>query len=153
MKKLLIFVLILIAFNSYANIKDTPPKPIPGGKIYAGAEFRLMYRATGILKITCDIINPNYQKQYPIILGMDCREGQYSQNTNQFKIIFNGKNLNISYGQNGGIKAQALLNFLTNTLEIDGITSENCGAGLFFINYDNSDTATIKNCYAALMTN
>lgn len=89
--------------------------------------------------LTCDIQNPNYSKQYPIVLGISVTtsKGPYAPIT----ITLDGKPLNSN---------QAALTLPDNSYVIWPVYGgpQYYGDTLTFANYDNSDTATITNCVA-----
>lgn len=119
-----------IAFASH----DSPPISFSIGDVAPGAHVQFQLKTVpGInayenYSVTCDIKNPNYAKQYPIVMGM------YTDDS--ATITLNGKPLN------SGQAALIQPDNLYAAWPVDYITVLN------FYNFDNSDTATVTNCVA-----
>lgn len=131
-KKIAIIALTIGGFATSTSwaVRDCPPVSVPGGDVKPSSQ--LMVPLTPLVKgeyysMICDIKNPNYSKQYPIVLSM-------SGGPN---ITLNGKPLN---------SGQAALTLLDNIYTVGPVNS--ASNTLFFQNFDNTDTATITNCVA-----
>lgn len=142
LKKIILITIILIAGNCFAypiSPKDSGPFFIPGGILLPRDtdnnpgvfNLNLTNLPKGnVYEITCDLDNPNYHKDYPVIIGIPKAgvrsiNGNYNY-TNQYKL-----NLPLN-------KYRAII--------------ENNGNLLQFLNYDDTDAIYIKNCIALYAT-
>jgi len=86
-----------------------------------------------ILDITCDIENPNFEKQYPVVIEMTG--------------ALNGKvNASHLYLLNN------LISKFSIRLNIDGTTPQGNPAYLTFRNHDTANAVSVKNCVAVYAT-
>lgn len=136
-KSLIIVTMIAISPIAFAS-QDSPPIYFNIGDVKPGAQ--VVFDLETVLpdngeafSLTCDIQNPNYSKQYPIVLGMGV---EYGYSAASSTITLNGKPLNSN---------QAALTLSDNFYAAYPIYSYYT---LWFTNYDNSDTATVTNCVA-----
>lgn len=125
-----------IAFNSqpiYLNL--TPPITWH----HDGAIFLDPLESGVFYTVTCDITNPNYNKQYPVIIRMGYSVGVDAN----VKFIMN--NIQPKYNQ-------ALLNQNINKYVATGVVRTKRGSHLYIRNYDDSDTIYVSNCIATQTT-
>ena len=122
-----------IAFASH----DSPPISFTMGDVtpYGTANWKVQLTLTKVpliqtevYSITCHILNPNWDKTYPIMMGM------YTDGS--ATITLNG--LPLSSGQAPLVQSD---NFYAAS-PVYGYNT------LTFENFDNSDTATVTNCLA-----
>lgn len=137
MKKLILSILSLViianinvAFSKNYGVLSSGPFYLDGGEIPASSYLlvKLPILPSGIYNVSCDLINPNYSKKYPVVIGI-----------NTYGIV-NGFNSS---------SQQYLLDKPVNKLIIYGLYSQ----GQFAIyNKDNADAILLKNCLATFAT-
>jgi hypothetical protein len=138
----------LISTSVFAAIKDSSPIALGSVTISPNSTVNLSLSSlpkSRYFDVTCDIVNDNFSKQYPIVISFNstCYNGE---NCNPgSSITINGKSLSP-----GTTSQQALLNQLHNNLIVSRVTS---GATFSFTSYDDSDSAIVQNCTATYSTN
>lgn len=132
-----------VAFASH----DSPPVNIPGVIIPPLTTVKMPITGPGnaheAYSVACDIMNPNYAKQYPITLSMWGDDGSNCNSAN-ITITLNGAPLAV----NGQAKLDRPDNAYTASPVYFGDGTTTCLYTLDFQSFDNSDTATVENCIA-----
>jgi hypothetical protein len=143
-KSFLIAAIIAVSPVAFAS-HDSPPVNVPGVTIPPLTTVKMPMTGAGnpgeAYSLACDIMNPNYAKQYPIVLSMGGNSGECVTPT--LTITLNGAPLNDGQGQ---------LNRPDNSYTVSPVrfstSGDNCTLNLTFTSWDNSDTATVTNCIA-----
>ena len=146
--KLKILIILGFCFLSIKTFSmDTAPIQMVGGPVKPGGTLTVTTPSTSKLKpkiyydVKCDIINPNYQKEYPVILGIGTESA--TNNPTNDRIFLNGVEL---------YTKQGLLNRELNKLEVfrtlGFCINGSCKISIVFQNLDSSDTVQVSNCTA-----
>jgi len=131
-----IFFLLLInnltyAYNNKYELKYSGPFYLAGGVIQPNHPFGLDLRQLpwpgSAYKVTCDIENPNYFKDYPVVIWV------------------NGA-IEVTINQKHSSTQQYLLNTPINKFE--AISRQY----ITFVNYDDTDPVYLTNCVATYST-
>lgn len=149
MKKIILLFALLLSVSAYARVQDTPPIPLQGGDVPPGGTLKINLsplKNCALYNIHCDIINSNRANEvYPIVLSFFFE--YYAPNS----VLLNGIKILQSGSSTTGISYQGELTSEKN--QLDAIQWTACYNNYFIItNFDNSDTATVQNCYAEFST-
>jgi hypothetical protein len=138
---LMLTTLIIVSSTVFAS-HDSPPIPIPETVNVKPNTTELLILGAFIppdngeyFLIKCDILNPNYNIQYPIVLSMGSLDKNGAK-IDTVNITLNGKPLNLG---------QAALTYSDNTYTAGPVLG---WMNLYFQNFDYTDTATVANCSA-----
>ncbi|PWY56056.1 hypothetical protein DGG96_08965 [Legionella qingyii] len=146
MKKfILLFIVFLTIETTNAAVLNSGPFPFDGGesKPYSFLKVMIPRITKATYVITCDIINPNYQKEYPVVLQMKLNVA----NQNPYKIYLNGAQLSSPYYQ--GELNRNINHLMIFPVEINGGEAD---SHIQFHNLDDSDTVIVSNCEARFLT-